>query len=758
MPTENERQELAKKSDLLTKQDTLIAGTGISIAADGKTISATGTGGSTVEVTPIQLTGTRIAAMTIDGNIISLYAPTPPTVSATQVVQSGVEVARITINGSTTSIYAPEGTAVLSGTSAPTSQQGEDNDLYVRLDGTTGEVVMTYVKLSGAWVELAASGSEVEPNPQGATTATLSSIGIDGINYEINGLPENYDAQPIFLKITSPDAYNELGWGPGDDTWYYETSCTVQNNYRDYIRPSTSPALGGLVKNTSTGEVTPVFVSTDSTAVTVNSWASPSTVASFEYNGHTWYFNGAYYGCWSAVTNPQNIEYIGEFTSWQASAEWLVEHSVIYFDEYEDTFTQISAPASGYLFAGGGEETDLSDATFKVTSEGVVDAHEYLVDGQPLEAGAVDDVKVNGASVVDNNKVAQIKSYKEVTQAQYNALSSAEKNNGTLYCITDASANGNLEDLGDVSITNPAANDTIKWNPTTLRWENGAGGGGGDANYEELTQDEYDALTTEEKNNGTIYFITDAQGKGSKYFAPVIYSETEREIGVWTDGKPLYEKTVHTGALTKDTNWHGIAHNISNIDKIISCRGIVAANDSANTWYPIPAYRPGYSYGVCLDANSTEIEYIQNWLDASPDSYVILQYTKTTDAPGSGHWTPGGVPAVHYSTDEQIIGTWTDGKTIYQKTLIFTTTSSANTYTQVQHGVTNIDKIWIDTANSFVIASTYTESITPYGVQTSSGTSIFQGLITSNTFDYSVGTTFTSCPAYVTLKYTKSTS
>ena len=34
-----------------------------------------------------------------------------------------------------------------------------------------------------------------------------------------------------------------------------------------------------------------------------------------------------------------------------------------------------------------------------------------------------------------------------------------------------------LEDLTDVDITNPAANDTIKWNPTTQKWENGAGGG-----------------------------------------------------------------------------------------------------------------------------------------------------------------------------------------------------------------------------------------------------------------------------------------
>ena len=48
--------------------------------------------------------------------------------------------------------------------------------------------------------------------------------------------------------------------------------------------------------------------------------------------------------------------------------------------------------------------------------------------------------------------------------------------------------------------------------PTSLaNWQEvGAGGGSGDANAVELTQAEYDALTEEEKNNGTIYFITNA--------------------------------------------------------------------------------------------------------------------------------------------------------------------------------------------------------------------------------------------------------
>ena len=43
-----------------------------------------------------------------------------------------------------------------------------------------------------------------------------------------------------------------------------------------------------------------------------------------------------------------------------------------------------------------------------------------------------------------------------------------------------------------------------------------------------------------------------------------------------------------------------------------------------------------------------------------------IKYTKTTDVAGAGLFVPSGIMAVHYSTTEQIIGTWL-GETLYQK-------------------------------------------------------------------------------------------
>lgn len=61
---------------------------------------------------------------------------------------------------------------------------------------------------------------------------------------------------------------------------------------------------------------------------------------------------------------------------------------------------------------------------------------------------------------------------------------------------------------------------------------------GGD--HVELTQAEYDALTQEEKNNGTVYFITDGQSEGGS--AARNYTTTERKVGTYL-GKDLYEIT-----------------------------------------------------------------------------------------------------------------------------------------------------------------------------------------------------------------------
>lgn len=171
---------------------------------------------------------------------------------------------------------------------------------------------------------------------------------------------------------------------------------------------------------------------------------------------------------------------------------------------------------------------------------------------------------------------------------------------------------------------------------------------------------------------------------------PIIYSLEEREVGVWTDGKPLYQKTVHIDSLPNNAYTSGYyAHGISNLDKIHNVFGTVTFSSGNVSHLP----RLGMFNNSATDVFSssititsitlTEIEIITGTDRSNCSADITLLYTKTTDTPGSGTWTPSGVPAHHYSTDEQVIGTWVDGSTLYEKTYIFDTVISLSSNTWI---------------------------------------------------------------------------
>lgn len=189
------------------------------------------------------------------------------------------------------------------------------------------------------------------------------------------------------------------------------------------------------------------------------------------------------------------------------------------------------------------------------------------------------------------------------------------------------------------------------------------GGGGGGSNYQELTQAEYDALSQAEKENGTVYYITDVNGDGSQ-FQPVIYSENEREIGVWTDGKPLYERTFDlgsSGVVIPQQQWYVTDVDVSYVELITDCK---VCNSTGGGYF-------GY-FGAVKQAANDKLGLLNTRNTDQSIRYVTIQYTKTSDTAGSGTWTPQGVPSVHYSTDEQVVGTWIDGSPVYQKTYVAT--------------------------------------------------------------------------------------
>ena len=152
-------------------------------------------------------------------------------------------------------------------------------------------------------------------------------------------------------------------------------------------------------------------------------------------------------------------------------------------------------------------------------------------------------------------------------------------------------------------------------------------------------------------------------------FQPVIYSTEERVIGVWKDGRPLYEKTVDFGALPNNTT-KTVSYNISDLDYFVKIQCVAHnQNGSRNIPFVDDASKTG---DVLLDTikSSGVIRIIAHTDLSSLTGDVTLQYVKSSDVAGSGSWTPQGVPTHHYSMDEHIVGTWM-GETLWEKTLVF---------------------------------------------------------------------------------------
>ena len=290
--------------------------------------------------------------------------------------------------------------------------------------------------------------------------------------------------------------------------------------------------------------------------------------------------------------------------------------------------------------------------------------------------------------------------------------------------------------------------DSTKWQSCVVTDEMGSGGGGGSSTFAGLTDvsltnltdgdfPQYDSSTQKWKNVA----ITGVSVQ------PVIYSTEEREVGVWTDGKPLYQKTIPIDSLPNNTS--RTYTTPSNLDNVIDARGyVISSNTQSGISVRIMPFAAGGLNDIRVDINdgSLRITTFGNWSGYS--GYITIYYTKTTDTAGSGTWTPSGVPAVHYSTTEQVVGTDENGNTIYERTY---TGLSVNT-----NGTNWVQISAIDTSGMADIVECTAYTNTPTGkLHIALGEYVSTGSVLQLTV---VGSVFNRTVNVIVLRYTKSSS
>lgn len=249
----------------------------------------------------------------------------------------------------------------------------------------------------------------------------------------------------------------------------------------------------------------------------------------------------------------------------------------------------------------------------------------------------------------------------------------------------------------------------------------------------------------------------------NKFSKGDIYSTDEKMIGQWTNGKPLYMKTVSATLTATSAGGTKVQQYVAmgaTIDEFVDvevrvkntngtdmCLPLV---DNSSTNDPFMFFMP---FNNSASSNKNTVRIDNAWVTASGLTlYVTAKYTKTTDSA-----TSIGVDT-DYSTTEKIVGTWIDGKPLYQKTInCGTLPSSAGNMKSTAHGISNLDTV----ACINGVAKSSTGSIplpfVSHDVTDSGKVNQIAVTLSSTSVNIITGKNRSDFTGYVTLQYTKTT-
>lgn len=132
------------------------------------------------------------------------------------------------------------------------------------------------------------------------------------------------------------------------------------------------------------------------------------------------------------------------------------------------------------------------------------------------------------------------------------------------------------------------------------------------------------AVTTDKLGSASV-----TSGKVDWTTMPGSYSTTEQQTPfTWINGKPVYKKTVDTGALPNNASKQ-IQHGISNLDIVVSLSGFAKGGTTQIT-LPYVDTNANASVGAYVSGEYVRIFTSSNRSDFTT-SHVTLYYTKTTD-------------------------------------------------------------------------------------------------------------------------------
>ena len=740
-----EKELMAKKVELNAKQDKLIAGAGININQQTNVISATGGGSTEVIVNPLINTGTKIATITVDDTIRDIYAPGSD-ISILPTLDEGTLIGTITVDNVDYLLYAPDntGASVYVGTTLPPAALGQNTDLYYQYIEDSSEVITVnaaFVKIEGDWVRVSSGGgSSVEPNPSGTPTDTLNTVGINGVIYDIaggGGVPDTPNIERVLISTATS----------ANDTYTFT---------EDGIYAVILTGAGSTYDNTltCTGTTLHSFNPSDlgSRGCQVNfySVAADDTLAySYAFSG------GTPSSCLFAIYKLNYVETISDISE-RCGADATYETS--YTPDHNGWFFLIQSEigrdrtmtrATPTYIQDYATENSTTLCTTLVVGESQITARDYTYMWGLTTVCLYELIPTTSVK----------KPFKALTETEYNNLPSSEKQDSDIVYFVNTpnkvmyqnieygNTRGNhnyIEDTepstelgidGDVYYKVGGTGTITTFSYLMMRITGRRGSG----NYTQLSEVEFvDSDNNKYNWSGTTiaHNVRDTgevpsnliDGNLNSKCCMIATPSTESPIEITFTLGTLIDLSIYNV-------WKWYTGNDAT-ERDPTSFELLGSNDGT-TWTSldsaenadIPTTRASLAYSkeIVFEGKKIVEGYIKidgQWLkynsggggstDAEEMTYAEYQALTQdekedgrirfiTDYPGGGGG--GGGSSVDYSTTEQEIGTWIDGKTLYRKSYVLTASNLNNSPYEFDLLVSELDDVWIDPTGTFIKTS-----------------------------------------------------
>ena len=484
-----------------------------------------------------------------------------------------------TLVGAINEVSQGGGAAILIGTSAPSSSQGSNGNLYIQYtEGTGGAddtVDALYVKLDGAWCEISTGGT-------GSTT--------------LAGLTD--------VSISSPANKEVLQYDGTSQKWKNK-STSIEKTIQNVAIASFTDGADNVPLSELEVEIEPNLSGVSSVTITNKDDLDNPT----QTDTYTVSLGGTYYGGTLDVKNGvltvkyARVELSNYNYGYVASRKQFYTSGVSDFKRYGTggyqfafgmcnnyTFRQMSPADAGFtdksitLYYDSGipdnrlwiydeSKSTLTPEQFKTAMSGVYLTYELAT---PIVITGLSETQVK--TILGNNNIfADSGDIEKVTYFNINADELADL----------ISVYSNLNALSDVDISNPTNNQVLVYNATTKKWE-----------------------------NGTI-----ASGGGHTY------STSEQIVGEWIDGSTIYEQTIYVDSFPNNTSKN--LTTPANIDLLIDSFGFMKSTLQTGYFRTLP-FAAGGTNDVRIDLNGGTLRVVtfSDW--SSYEGYLTIRYTKST--------------------------------------------------------------------------------------------------------------------------------